>query len=116
MRVIFGRQLRVESDGWAGLASLNKLDPTAASQTYPSASRAAHGEHMLLQRMRDTRLMQDTLCGTLSRPDPGHSVARSISPTQSRVPTASPGLYRLDRAHPENKDRTLFQAVACEMS
>ena len=83
MRVIFGRQLRVESDGWAGLASLNKLDPTAASQTYPCASRAAHGEHMLLQRMQDTRLMQDTLCGTLSRPDPGHSVARSISPTQS---------------------------------
>ena len=41
MRVIFGRQLRVESDGWAGLASLNKLDSTAASQTYPSASRAA---------------------------------------------------------------------------
>ena len=85
MRVIFGRQLRVESDGWAGLASLNKLDPTAASQTYPCASRAAHGEHMLLQRMQDTRLMEDTLCRTLSRPDPGHSVAMSLSPTQNRV-------------------------------
>ena len=85
MRVIFGRQLRVESDGWAGLASLNKLDPTAASQTYPCASRAAHGEHMLLQRMQDTRLMEDTLCRTLSRPDAGHSVAMSLSPTQSTV-------------------------------